>query len=164
VIDTGRRPLRLGVGLLTAARELVPDATAWAAGWEPLVRTWQGLTSADGYEALAIAWPVDAAIDLHDHGDSAGAVVVVSGSLVETVVGHDDDGSLVASPRWMCAGDHVTFPAGHVHDIVNHGPGPAVSVHVYSPVLRSMTFFEPRDGSVLVAVRTEEYATDVVGR
>ena len=32
------------------------------------------------------------------------------------------------------------------------GPGPALSVHVYSPVLASMTFFEARDDVLLVAV------------
>jgi hypothetical protein len=30
-------------------------------------------------------------------------------------------------------------------------------VHVYSPVLRSMTFFEARDDVLLVAVRTEDF-------
>jgi hypothetical protein len=84
-------------------------------------------------------------------------VVVAAGSLVETAVGHDVDGSLVAVSRSVDEGGHLVFEPGHVHDIVNHGPGPALSVHVYSPVLRSMTFFEARDDVLLVAVRTEDF-------
>ena len=154
---TGVAPAPTTVDLLAVARELAPAARAWAGGRAPRVRTWRTLASNGTWEAFAISWPVGGAIDLHDHGSSSGAVVVVSGSLLETTVGHGDDGSLMASARWLGADDDVAFGAGHVHDIVNHGPGPALSVHVYSPVLRSMTFFEPRGGSVLVAVRTERY-------
>jgi predicted metal-dependent enzyme (double-stranded beta helix superfamily) len=43
------------------------------------------------------------------------------------------------------------FEAGHRHDVVNDGPEVALSVHVYSPPLSSMTFYDDAD----VAVRTE---------
>ena len=47
--------------------------------------------------------------------------------------------------------------AAHVHDIVNVGPGPATSIHVYSPPLRSMTFYDPVDGH---PTRTEPVVAD----
>ena len=145
--------------LLVVARSLARSAASRPGTEDPRTRSWTTVAATDRYEAFVIAWPEGGAIDLHDHGDSAGAVVVAGGSLVETVVGHDVDGSLVVVTRSVDHGDHLDFEPGHVHDIVNRGPGPALSVHVYSPVLRSMTFFEARDDALLVAVRTENYAT-----
>lgn len=51
----------------------------------------------------------------------------------------------------------MLFGSGYVHDFVNVGPGPALSVHVYSPALHSMTYFDWSDGEGLVGVRTESY-------
>ena len=34
-----------------------------------------------------------------------------------------------------------TFGPRHIHDVVNTGAAPAVSVHAYSPPLRSMTYY-----------------------
>ena len=39
----------------------------------------------------------------------------------------------------------------------------AVSVHVYSPPLEKMTFFDPTVGGALQATRTERYDTDERG-
>ncbi len=151
---------RLSTGeLLVVAQSLARTASSWPGTEVPRTRSWHTVATTDRYEAFVIAWPEGGAIELHDHGDSAGAVVVAGGSLVETVVGHDVDGSLVAVSRSLDEGSHLVFGPGHVHDIVNRGPGPALSVHVYSPVLRSMTFFEARDDVLLVAVRTEDYST-----
>lgn len=150
--------------LLAIALRLAPSASSWPGMEDPQDRSWHTVAATDRYEAFVIAWPVGGAIELHDHGDSAGAVVVAGGSLVETVVGHAEGGSLQMTSRSVTCGEHLVFGPGHVHDIVNHGPGPAVSVHVYSPVLRSMTFFEPRDGAVLMAVRTEDFPTTAADR
>jgi hypothetical protein len=144
--------------LLTVAEGLALSAASWPGVADPVTRTWHTVAATDRYEAFVIAWPVGGAIELHDHGDSAGAVVVAGGSLVERAVGHDAGGSPVATTRTLPTGGHVVFGPGHVHDIVNRGPGPALSVHVYSPVLRTMTFFRPTDRGLLVAVRTEDFA------
>ena len=52
--------------------------------------------------------------------------------------------------RWTSCPDasrsEMVKPAG----LVNPGPGPALSVHVYSPTLRTMTFFDPDGGRALV--------------
>jgi hypothetical protein len=36
-----------------------------------------------------------------------------------------------------------------VHDVMNASPGPAVSVHAYSPPLAGMRRFEPGPGGLL---------------
>ena len=49
-------------------------------------RRWKLITRTESYEAWVIVWPPGGKIDLHDHGGSEGAIVVVSGSLLETAV------------------------------------------------------------------------------
>jgi hypothetical protein len=148
--------------LLPIAQGLAATAPLWADPDEPVTRTWRTIAATDAFEAFVIAWPAGGSIELHDHGGSAGAVVVAAGELVETTVVPGVGGSWAMTSRPLSTGDHRTFGPGHVHDIVNRGPGPALSVHVYSPVLASMTFFERRTGTGLVAVRTESFPREVV--
>jgi hypothetical protein len=143
--------------LLPIAQGLAASATSWPDLHDPDHRTWRTVAVTEHFEAYVISWPTGGSIELHDHGDSSGAVVVAAGDLVETTVASGRTGALVTATRLLPAGSHVAFGPGHVHDIVNHGARPALSVHVYSPVLRSMTFFEQRQDAGLVAVRTEAY-------
>jgi hypothetical protein len=39
-------------------------------------------------------------------------------------------------------GGSISFGGHHVHDIVNGGAVPAISVHVYAPRLTSMTYYQ----------------------
>ena len=50
----------------------------------------------------------------------------------------------------------VSFAERHVHDIVNMGAVPAISVHVYAPRLTSMTYYRMVEG-VLEARSTVRY-------
>ena len=143
--------------LLPIAHGLAASATSWPDLHEPGRRTWRTIAVTEYFEAYVISWPTGGSIELHDHGDSSGAVVVAAGDLVETTVAPGRAGALVTASRLLPVGSHVVFGPGHVHDIVNEGVRPALSVHVYSPVLRSMTFFEQRQGAGLVPVRTEAY-------
>jgi predicted metal-dependent enzyme (double-stranded beta helix superfamily) len=131
--------------------------------WWPRVQRGTGsrwyvpLLVEDSFEAWLLGWPVGEGIDLHDHGPSSGALVVVEGTLLET--------SLRAS-EWLRPGARlhhrrlpegalVSFGPDHIHDVVNCGARQALSIHVYSPRLRSMTFYENRPDRGLSAVRTE---------
>lgn len=78
------------------------------------------------YEVWVIGWTAGQGVGWHDHGESAGAVVVVEGELTE----HAGDRSTALGP-----GALLRVPVGHVHDVVNDGAGPATSIHVYSPPL-----------------------------
>ena len=148
--------------LLEVAEGFARSATTWPGLDEPSERCWRTIARTDRFEAWVVAWPVGGAIELHDHGDSAGAVVVATGRLVETTLRVDADARLVADTAPVGTSGHIVFGRGHIHDIVNEGPGPALSVHVYSPALSSMTYYERSPGNGLVPVRTEEYRDGVV--
>jgi hypothetical protein len=76
------------------------------------------------------------------HGGSSGAVVVAGGELVEMAVTEDLPGAFSTKSTVLPASASVTFGRAHVHEIVNLGPGPAISVHVYAPRLTTMTYYE----------------------
>ena len=138
--------------------------------WWPRVRRhddarwYVPLLEADDVEGWLLGWPAGEGIELHDHGSSSGALVVVEGTLVETSVQASDwarpGGHL--RHRRLATGDVVSFGPDHIHDVVNGGNGLALSIHVYSPRLRSMTFYENRPDRGLAAVRTEVSRPDLV--
>ena len=99
-------------------------------------RQYERILATETYEAWLIHWPAGTGLDLHDHGDSAGAFAVVDGELHETSI----EGG-VARVRAVSAGGHSSFGAGQVHGVANNGNRPATSVHVYSPPLESMNFY-----------------------
>jgi Cysteine dioxygenase type I len=116
-----------------------------------------------------IRWVPGHATELHDHGGSLGALTVLSGSLNE----FRWDGRRLRRRR-LDAGDQAGFPLGWVHDVVwapppivgpaatLKVPGPAggpvqptLSVHVYSPPLTAMSYYEVTDRNTLRRQRTE---------
>ena len=145
------------VELLATAQQLAHVATSLPGMNDPCERCWRTIAANEHFEAWVVAWPVGGTIELHDHGNSAGAVVIASGALSETSVRPSDDRNVIATSSSIDTGEHVLFGPGYVHDFVNVGPAPAVSVHVYSPALRSMTYFNWGDGEGLVGIRTESY-------
>lgn len=115
------------------------------------------------FEAWLLGWPVGEGIELHDHGPSAGALVVVEGTLIETYLAPGwvrRNGRL--RHRRLPEGSLVAFGPDHTHDVVNGGESQALSIHVYSPRLRSMTFYENRPDRGLSVVRTEVAGPDLV--
>jgi len=134
------------------------DLSSWAAKWpgvsDPAERCWQTIARTDELEAMVIAWPVGGSIELHDHGPSSGAVVVAAGQLTESFLA---PGAGMLATRTVVEQDGIVFGRGHVHDVSNVGPHPAISVHVYSPALTSMAFFDLSEGT-LVETRAESYA------
>lgn len=145
------------VDLLATAHRLARSAKLLPGMDDPSERCWRTIVANEQLEAWVVAWPVGGAIELHDHGNSVGAVVVARGTLSETSVRPGDDRTLLATSTSIGTGEHVVFGREYVHDFVNGGPGPALSVHVYSPALRWMTYFHWSDRDGLVGVRTEDY-------
>jgi len=101
------------------------------------------------FDAWLIAWPCGSTAELHDHGGSRGALHVISGSLVETIPWRDDGGRVTLARREVQSGATMAFGAGHVHDVQNKAAVPALSLHVYSPPLQSMIYYE-RSGDRLI--------------
>ena len=119
-------------------------------------RAWILLAVTDLFEAWAIGWPPGGRIELHDHGDSHGAVVVATGSLVETTIQPPEQGVALLATHRMGAGDRRRFGPRYVHDIINEGDEQAVSVHVYGPRLTTMTYYRLDGHGRLEAGRTED--------
>jgi len=132
------------------------NARRWPGLVDLSTRSWEILASSETFEAWVIGWPPGGAIELHDHGDSAGAVVVAGGELVETLVAEQTDGSVTTTSRTMEEGTSWTMSRRYVHDVVNLSSAAAVSVHVYAPRLTSMTHYRI-DGGLLVAEGSVHY-------
>lgn len=100
-----------------------------------------------------ISWLPTQGTQLHDHGGSSGSFTVLSGELIEAVVGggrlHD---------RTRTTGESVGFGAHYVHDVRNLSEMPAVSVHAYSPPLTTMTYYDLDAGRLepLASIATED--------
>jgi hypothetical protein len=152
-------PAEPPVWLRARARRLAESSEIW---W-PRIRRRTGsrwyvpLTADEDHEAWLLGWPAGGGIELHDHGDSFGAVCVLEGALVETYASRPGPSGASGrmDSRRLAPGSLIAFGPDHVHDIANHGPAQALSIHVYAPRLRSMTFYEPGRDGALVAVRTE---------
>jgi len=104
---------------------------------DPAQRRPVRLVAADRWEAWVIGWAPGQGVELHDHGPSAGALVVVDGVLAELT---EHGGRLVR--RHLESGAAVELPTGVVHDVVATGGAPTTSIHVYSPALVEMTFYD----------------------
>jgi quercetin dioxygenase-like cupin family protein len=111
-------------------------------------RWYERLHHDDDHEVWLISWLPGQATGFHDHGESEGAFTVVLGSLQEREPGET---------RTVDAGGSWAFGPDYVHDVRNVSDAPAVSVHVYSPPLNTMTRYEQTDeGLVTVAVEQTE--------
>jgi predicted metal-dependent enzyme (double-stranded beta helix superfamily) len=104
-------------------------------------RRYAPLLATEAYEAWLISWSPSGALELHDHGGSAGALRVVGGSLMETYTDTEDRHPLRS--RRVDTGEAIDLPTTRIHEVWNPGPDTAVSIHVYSPPLTAMTFFPP---------------------
>lgn len=133
------------------ARTLAP-ATRWPG---PLAevgrRSWRLLAATPQFDAWVIAWPQGGHVSLHDHGPSRGALAVVQGTLAETVPWRDDAGRLTLVRHDLPVGSLLSLEMGHIHDVTNSRPETAVSLHVYSPPLTSMTYYDMTGGRTLQA-------------
>ena len=123
------------------ASRLAP-AVRWPGALDMDQRAWRLVARTPDFDAWLIAWPRGGKVELHDHGNSTGAVSVISGALVEAVPWRDDVGRLALVHHELRAGATLGFGAGHVHDVTNESDGHALSLHVYSPALTSMTFYD----------------------
>jgi mannose-6-phosphate isomerase-like protein (cupin superfamily) len=99
------------------------------------------IVRAECYEVWVLGWWPGQSVELHDHGDSHAAFSVVEGDLVEiTARAHGELERLE-----LAAGATRVVRAGTRHDVLNLHEAPATSIHVYSPALTSMTFFDAID-------------------
>lgn len=157
---------RSTVDLGSIAHSIAADRSRWL----PLIRfdeneRWYARFAATpDYEVWLLSWLPGQRTGIHDHGGSAGAFVVAQGTLREDTVDQpwssDLDGSRVTVAHASFGTGQVRdFDSHHVHEIVNDGPVPAVSVHVYAPALDAMSRYR-LDGDVLRLSVSERVGAD----
>jgi len=126
----------LTVDLAGLARRYAAADLPFGPRFDPNRRWYRRLAAAADHEAWVLTWLPGQGTDLHDHGGSAGAFTVLSGSLVEEV---PSGGSLRL--RLLVPGQVRGFGPRHIHRVVNRGPVAAISVHVYGPALKAMNTY-----------------------
>ncbi len=105
-------------------------------GDDSLRRSGMRLVAAPEYDVWLLRWPQGTRVSPHDHGESAGAFAVISGELVELRWEDSIPVSRIVGRR-----ETVTIEPGVVHDVAAMGDL-SFSVHVYSPPLREMSFYD----------------------
>jgi quercetin dioxygenase-like cupin family protein len=92
------------------------------------------LDSSPYLQIWLLCWPAGTGTSWHDHGESAGAFLTVSGTLREqTSHGHR------RIDRTLIAGEGRSFGPNHIHHVSNVGLETALSVHLYTPRLTRTT-------------------------
>lgn len=127
--------------LAALVSELADNPAAWVSKVRFGIdeRWWTRLHGDESVDVWLLTWVTDTGTDLHDHGDSSGAFIVVSGTLEEVRPNGSDERLAVTT---LYAGDVRSIARGVVHDVRSPLLTPAVSIHAYSPPLREMTFYE----------------------
>lgn len=116
--------------------------------WEPLVRHdadvrfYVPLRRDHHVEVWLICWMPSQDVGLHDHDVSVGAVHVVQGGVVEErlVLGQVE----LDRSRFE-HGQSFTFDSSRIHNVAHDGRGPATTLHLYSPPLWKMGYYEAGD-------------------
>ena len=88
------------------------------------------------YDVWLLYWPPGTSVAPHDHGQSAGAFAVAAGELQE-IRWHDE----IRRRARIRSGESVTMEREVVHDVMA-GDTHALSVHVYSPPLTAMSYYD----------------------
>lgn len=140
--DLETQELQALVQGIAARRELwVPHVAH-----DPEQRMFTRLHQDDFVSVWLICWMPGHDTGFHDHDGSSGAVVVLTGSVVEERL------RLLRDPISGVhgAGASFTFVGAEIHRVAHAGTGPAVTVHAYSPVLRRMgQYVADDDGQLL---------------
>jgi hypothetical protein len=135
-----------------------PDQWPVAPRFNPVDRWYHRLATEPGHEVWLLTWLPGQGTDLHDHGGSAGAFHVLSGSLTEDTVTVGDpaeDTVTAGSPARITArelgeGAGRRFGSRHIHRITNRSNRPAISIHVDGPALTTMTRYRIGAGGLHV--------------
>ncbi len=108
-------------------------------------RVYELIWDDEDVNAWVIVWSEDSDTGFHDHDASAAAISVISGSVRE------DRLSLGGLPRvrLFSGGDTFTVEPSAIHRVLHAGGPPAISIHAYSPPLRSMGAYHVSDDGVL---------------
>lgn len=110
------------------ARELAADVERWShlVRFDSATRFSRLIDSSDTQEIWLMSWLPGQRTDLHGHGGATGAFIVVAGELTERVR---------HARHRLVPGQCRVFGPGYLHQVRNDSLTPAVSLHVYRPVV-----------------------------
>jgi predicted metal-dependent enzyme (double-stranded beta helix superfamily) len=150
--DLGRESTRAELEALV--RELATRPELWSrhVRHSPVERFYVRLHLDTHLEVWVICWSQRQDTGFHDHDGSRGAVAVVGGALRERGGGVSGRPPTAVYPT----GAAFSFGATHIHDVSQTGAAVATSLHVYSPPLGEMGFYDvAADGTL--SRRTGDY-------
>ena len=101
-------------------------------------RRWWRVVATESFDAWLIDWPPGTSVPRHDHDGAEASLCVVRGELVE----HTFDGPEIGATSVLPPDLVHRVAAESSHEVVNLAPSSATSVHVYSPPLRSLGFYD----------------------
>ena len=145
----------VALGVAAVAAAIARTITVTSRRWPRLPaecathRTGVRVLSTPDYDVWLLRWPAGTGVTPHDHGTSVGAFCVVDGSLMEERWQAGARISRVIGPA-----ETVIIGREVVHDVVGVIDG-SLSVHVYSPPLSLMNFYD-EDGMAVVRRETVE--------
>jgi predicted metal-dependent enzyme (double-stranded beta helix superfamily) len=143
--------IRLDHLAIAARYAATPDQWPVAPRFNPMDRWYHRLAQEADYEVWLLTWLPGQGTDLHDHGGSAGAFQVLSGSITEDTVTPGTPARITA--RELGEGAGRRFGTRHIHRNTNRSTRPAISIHVYGPALTTMTRYRiGADGLDVVTV------------
>jgi quercetin dioxygenase-like cupin family protein len=136
-----------------------PDRWRPAVRFDPAARVHTLVCADTDFEAWLLTWLPGQSTDVHDHGGSAGALVVLAGTLAEWTPVRSPWFGPRGRTRRLRRGDVRPFGPDHVHQVRNDLLEPAISLHVYAPRLTTMTRYA-RVGGLLTPVGTDRAGAD----
>jgi hypothetical protein len=92
------------------------------------------------YDVWLITWPDGSGMASHDHGGVRSVLHVIDGELVEVFTDHVD--GQVPAARVLRRGDSTCAKTSFIHDLANRSGADATTLHVYSPPLTDVSFFD----------------------
>ena len=134
------------IELVRFAAELARAPERWRELVRPVGdgRVYEAIWSDERVNAWAIRWSADSDTGFHDHDDSAGAIVVIDGSVIEERL------TMGGAPlgRRFGAGQSFHLPPSAIHR-VRHAGAPALTIHAYSPPLSRQGVYRTGPDGVL---------------
>lgn len=106
---------------------------------DPAARWYARLHGTADHDVWLESWLPGQGAGWHDHGGSAGVMVVARGELEERIALL---GGVMTQVRRIAEGTERPLRRRQVHELVNVSRTPAVSVHVYSPPLEATRGYE----------------------